>query len=94
MELFIVVQACQIVQLKRSNFGSAYKNVECLLVNALKFHVEIFVYPTFAPIARHRSDISSNEGRNFPFSGIVSPTSHLNNFLFSPKELAFGVTVI
>lgn len=45
MELLIVVQAC-LVKLKRSNFGSAYKNVECLLVNALKFDVEILIYPT------------------------------------------------
>jgi len=43
---------CQIVKLKRSNFGSAYKNVECLPVNAIKFDVEILIYPTFAPIAR------------------------------------------
>ena len=39
-------------------------------------------------------DISSNQGRNFPFSGIVSPTSHLNICPFSPKEYAFAVTVV
>ena len=46
MELIIVVKACWIVKLKRSNFGFAYKNVECLLVNANKFDVEILIYPT------------------------------------------------
>src|SRR5271170_8041785 len=39
-------------------------------------------------------DISSNQGRNCPLSGNVSPTSHLTNSLFSPKELAFAVTVV